>query len=122
MAASLWPITLPQIFLIDGYARAIASSKNLIRSSTDVGPPKIRRRSTAAPVPMSGVFDMTSAQIAILSEFVDGEIEGGALPFQFPAQPPDSGSYLVRFGEELPQFDWLAPGHWKVDIKLEILP
>jgi hypothetical protein len=120
MAASTWPIGLPQIFLIDGFAQGLAN-KNLIRSQMDVGPAKLRRRSTAATRPMQGSMDMTDDQIQILMDFMD-EIEGGALPFYFPAQPPFVGTYLVRFGDELPQWDWFAPHTWKVDIKLEILP
>ena len=121
MGASVWPATLPQTFLIDGFAEGL-SIKNVIRSSNDTGPAKVRRRSTASPRPINGAMDMTDQQLQTLKNFINGELAGGSLPFYFPAQPPFVGTYLVRFNEELPQWDWFAPHVWKVDIKLEILP
>lgn len=117
---TVWPIELPQTFLIDGFAQGFG--KNLIRSNNDVGPAKIRRRSTAAPRPMNGSFAMTDWQLGVMVDFVNVQLEGGALPFYIKAQPPYVGTYFVRLAEELPQWDWLAPGYWKVDVKLEILP
>lgn len=117
---TIWPITLPQIYLIEGFAQGMG--KNTYRFQSDVGPAKVRRRTTIASRPMSGSFYMTGHQLGIMKTFINEEIEGGALPFYFPAQPPFTGSYLVRLAEELPQWDYLAPDAWKVDLKLEILP
>lgn len=121
MSASVWPLGLPQKFLIDGFSEGLAN--NRIRSQNDIGPAKVRPRSTAGVRMMAGSMSMTTDQLAVFKDFVEVDIFQGASPFTFPNQTFDGDApYLVRFAEEMPQWQWMAPHTWKVDMKLEILP
>lgn len=119
MTAAIWPTTLPQKLLIEGFAEGMAN--NRIRSSTDVGPAKVRPRSTAAPRTMVGAMAVTTDQLAILRDFLEVDVIQCSSPFSFPGQTDDV-RLLVRIADEVPQWSYLAPDYWKVDLKFEILP
>lgn len=85
---TVWPATLPQSPSVDGYQEQFVDTT--IHSQMDVGPPKIRRRTTAGVKKFSLTFDMTGAQVIILEEWFLDELAGGAVPFVFP--DPRSGS------------------------------
>ena len=56
MAGAIWPLTLPQLPLVSGYSESMPS--NLIRSETDTGPAKVRRRGNAKPVTVQASYIM----------------------------------------------------------------
>ncbi len=114
---AVWPSSLPQLPRQSGYTERMA--ENVIRQPMDVGPAKIRRRSTAAPKPKTMVISLTAAQADTLESFYDNDTLGGALPFSWvdrngntvnynflepPAlTPKGGGKYLATFRvEELP--------------------
>ncbi len=76
-----WPPDLPQKFLIEGYSET--PSENVLRSNMDVGPAKVRRRSTTAPVQMSGSMLMTIDQLKRFRQFYRSESFDGTVPFLF---------------------------------------
>lgn len=79
MADTTWPGTLPTDFDIIGYRES--EPDNSITQKMEVGPPKKRRRSTAAPRPIKGQKIYTSAQVDILSTFYQDTLFSGALTF-----------------------------------------
>lgn len=112
-----WPDSLPQCLPVDGQGEGLADER--IRSQPDAGPALVRRRSTAGVRPFSGIVILDRAQLDMLRSFVDETLDGGTLPFSFPAQS-EAGTWLVRF-DELPK--WQRRGvRYQVALQLEILP
>jgi hypothetical protein len=121
MAVPDWPSTLPQALLVDG--NQFAAPDGRLRSQTDTGPAKMRLRSSAMPMPFSGSILMDDTQHDTFEAFIapDGDTVGGALPFNFPAQY-GTGTWLVRFGEQMPTVVEIAKGIWRATLSLEKLP
>lgn len=92
-----WPSDLPQFFMRENYSEKLPN--NLARSQTDVGPAKVRRRSTSNVGEMGGSMFMTIAQLATLREFHDVTLSQGAHAFEFPDQYGGSTPLAVRFKE-----------------------
>jgi hypothetical protein len=114
-----WPTSLPSIFLTDGYAQGFGDGR--IRSATDTGPGKVRRRSTAMASPVVGRMLMTAAQLATLEKFVATDTLGGVLTFFFP-DPVTRVNTLMRFGETLPTWTHMGGTIFAVSLTLEKLP
>lgn len=126
---SAWPSTLPQRFGAESYSRDPGDGR--LRSKTEMGPGKVRRRSSSVPDVITGSMEMTQTQLVALRTFVSSTLSGGALAFTFP--DPEGGSdLLVRFGEDLPKvggflgFKGNGAGAleklWSVPLSLEVLP
>lgn len=96
---------------------------NVIRSATDSGPAKMRRRSTGVNT-MDLSFIMTTAQTQTLETFIKNTLFG-TRRFSFP-HPRTGTSVEVRIvpaGEgEFFKLQYLAPGYWSTSLKFEILP
>lgn len=118
-----WPATIPWEFLTDGASGAFG--ENTLRSSTDVGPPKLRRRSTSAPDRFTGDILVTLTQYGYLETYykttlgygaltIDGNhpITGASATMRFMAPPSCRPTNSYKDGEQL----WLAT------LQLEILP
>lgn len=118
MITPTWPAGLPQRFLVDGYGEGLRD--NLIRSETDIGPAKVRRRATAAPWPLTGSMLMTFAQYETFRDFVEDDLEDGAKTFWLPNQRAESGTWLVRFTE--PASAQPLGVDLRVSLSLEVLP
>lgn len=120
MALAVWPSSLPQNFNIEGYRRKIGDGRAV--SPVDAGPAKMRMR-FRPPKPVSGAMMMTSAQFDTLESFIMDDLDGGVLPFSFPAQP-GPGMWLVRFDPRaaLPEESGSEFDAWAVTVALEILP
>lgn len=130
-AVYVWPPALPQKPQADGYKELMPS--NLIRSETDTGPAKVRRRGNAKPVIVSATYVMTTAECATLDSFVYDSLGGGAVCFDWPRptvgadgqdamqyvrarlQPSSDGIYTKTY---LSNF----VGLWQVTLTLEIFP
>ena len=79
--AAVWPASLPQRFLLQGYREQLPDP--VIRTQMDAGPPKARRRYTAAYRPIQGRLHCSAAQTATLEEFHQTVCAGGSLPFDW---------------------------------------
>lgn len=96
---------------------------NIIRSNMDAGPAKQRRRA-ARPSTMDLSFVLTTAQVDVLSDFIENSIRGVA---RFKFTHPRTGSLIdvriVPGGDgDLYKLQYLAPGYYSASLKLEILP
>jgi len=96
---------------------------NVIRSGTDSGPAKMRRRGTVAST-MDLSFILTTAQCTTLENFIKNTLLG-TRRFSFP-HPRTNTAVEVRIvpsGEgEFFKLQYLAPGYWNTSLKFEILP
>ncbi len=120
-----WPASLPQAF-------PIGTSVNVqdvrVRSSVDAGLPKMRRRFSAAIrtyTLATDKFIMTDTQQTTFETFYTTTLEGGTLPFDWPAPWVGAGTKTFRFLSAL-QFGMIVPGGANrlttVTIVLEELP
>lgn len=120
-AAYTWPTTLPQVPQ-RGYTET--GGMNIIRTQTDTGPAKMRRRAASA-ANLSCQFLMTTAQVTTFETFVSTSLSG-VLRFYF-THPRKLTQVEVRIvpqgnGGDLYNIDYHAPGYWMVKLTLEILP
>lgn len=115
----VWPASLPEGFTFESYNEGVGDGR--LRSQTDTGPGKVRRRSSAMPRSLAGQMVMTGAQLETFISFVETTLANGVLPFAFKSQR-GGASILVRFGEELPSWQRHGAGKYLVTLNLEILP
>ena len=120
MADPLWPATLPQ----NPYARDGATytpPDNQLRSNTEIGPPKTRRKFTAVYDRFTFTLELTRTELATLNSFVNVTLQevrkfqwidfrtGAICKYRFVKRP--TVMYLVGDG-------FL----WEVQIELERMP
>lgn len=129
MAVLPWPATLPQVPQ-KGFTESIGIS--VIRSATDAGPAKQRRRATR-PNEMSVNFLMTTAQTQKLEDFIKNLPTNTTTPgiagvnrFTFP-HPRILGTTIeVRIipgsNGEFFNLQYMAPGYWSTSLKFEVMP
>jgi hypothetical protein len=121
MAVIQWPSTLPQVPQ-KGFQETVGI--NIIRSQTDAGPEKQRKRASR-PNEMTLSFIMTTAQCDILESFIKDTIKGVSR-FTFP-HPRKLGTTIdARIvpggGGEFFTLQYVAPGYWSTSLKMEIMP
>lgn len=128
MPGSIWPFTLPQKPLISGYSEVMPS--NLLRSETETGPAKVRRRGGAKPVVAQASYIMSTEQIQLLDKFVYETIDGGAVCFDWPRPKFKSSQGGYVRARLLPSSDGLftitsvdnTSDFWSVTLSLELFP
>lgn len=113
MAAATWPSGLPQIPLQDGFNEK--EGKATIDTPMDAGPPKSRRRFTAAPMPVEMQFLMTKEQKLLFQTFYRDTIASGSLRFNF-TDPTEEELYEYRIVEP-PEYTAAGP-QWYVRCKM----
>ena len=112
-----WPLTLPQSPLMDGYTET--PPENTIRTQMDVGPDKVRRRTTSNPRPIQCSYVLTGAQLTILDDFYTGDAAGGATEFDMP-HPRTGVTVSVRF-RAAPTYT-AVQGNFRAALDIEVLP
>lgn len=120
LMVSVWPETLPQKLLVDGYSQSAANT--LLRSEMETGPAKQRRRFSAGVVPLSGKLILDWDELDILRAFYDTTLIGGSLRFIWK-DPIDqlSGNAQMRFTSPITWTTYGA-GLFSVSLSLEIMP
>jgi hypothetical protein len=119
-AAYTWPATLPQIPQ-RGFSET--GGMNIIRSQTDTGPAKMRRRAASAAT-LACDFLMKTTQVSTFEDFVTTSL-GGVLRFYFthPRTKQTVEVRLVPTGSgDLYTISYHAPDYWMVKVTLEVLP
>jgi hypothetical protein len=114
-----WPSSLPKAPLLEGYGESPPDL--ILRSQTDVGWARTRRRASAGPTRITATYAMTGAQLAIFEGFVAGDIGERTLAFDWP-HPRTGQTVSVRM-TAIPQIT-PAPGadRWRVGVSLETMP
>jgi len=115
---NVWPATLPQYVDRPGYQSGTGDGR--LRSQTETGIPKVRRRFSAVTRPLSVKMYLSAAQLDIFKAFYSTTLVEGSLPFQFPSS--EGGDPLIcQFGQNTPT--WVPQGvEWIVTLDLVILP
>lgn len=120
MAVAQWPTTLPQNPQ-KGFTESIGI--NVIRSATDAGPAKQRRRA-GRPNEMNLSFLMTTAQTQTLETFIKDTLSG-VKRFTFPhprLYTPVEVRIVPGSGGEFFNLQYVAPGYWSTSLKFEVMP
>jgi len=120
MTVYAWPSGLPQLVLVDSFK--FTYPKQVISTQMDVGPPKQRRRSTAAVSPIVARVWLDSAGKILFDEFYLTTLAGGSLPFEW-ADPLTQITATFRFQAEKPPT--LTPVHgtlFVLEMNLDKLP
>ncbi len=113
-----WPAELPCALR----GKAGAPQPNVISFGTEVGPGKVRRRSTARVKRMPIPFLLTRGQVALFEAFFEDDLEDGSLPFAMP-DPITGASASWRFEPEGPySLDERPSGKWSLSVNLMRLP
>lgn len=112
-----WPGTLPEDTERDAYAET--KGNGVLRTSTDIGPQKRRKRTNAVVTNLSVSWLMTSAQLATFESFFQTTVQMGSLAFDFP-RPRLGGIASAVFAGPYS----IAPHgtDWIVSATLEIQP
>lgn len=128
MAVLLWPSTLPQV-PEKGFSESIGI--NILRSQTDAGPAKQRRRASR-PSEMDLSFLMTTAQTQTLEAFIKNLPSAtppgisGTNRFKFPHPRILNTTIEVRIvpgsNGEFFKLQYMAPGYWSTSLKFEVMP
>jgi len=117
---SAWPVTLPPSMLIEGYQEQMGDGRRA--SSTDTGPGKVYRKTSAMPDAMGCSMLLTTAQLAIFRTFYKTTLLEGALPFNI-GDPKTASTLLVRFRiGSTPAISTTDGKNWLVTMPLDIMP
>lgn len=120
MAIPSWPPGLPQVPQ-KGFSET--GGVIIIRTPTDKGPAKMRRRGSKPSV-LNLSFIMTTEQVSTLETFVETTL-GGVRRFNFthPRTGIQEEFRLVPQSEgDLYNITYLAPDYWTVTAQFELLP
>jgi hypothetical protein len=93
---------------------------NVASFKPEVGPPKMRRRSTAKGWLTSLTFRFSNSQLTSFYTFYETTLEDGSLPFTMN-HPRTTTSYNWMFSDE-PEITRTSPGYNMVALRLVRLP
>lgn len=120
MAAYVWPTTLPQNPQ-DGFSET--SGVLIIRTQTDAGPAKMRRKGARTQT-MNCTFNMSTAQVSTLETFTQDTLRGTAR-FDF-VHPRTTSVVEVRLvpqqDGQLYSISYITNDYWSVSMQMEVLP
>ncbi len=119
MPLASWPTSLPQRPLADGFSETPPNL--LVRSATDTGPAKARRRATAGVTKLKASFRLSPSQLATFRSFFASDLHGGNLSFSWTH--PVTGAVGAFRIVPPPSIEPIAAGiAWRVSLDLELLP
>ena len=113
----VWPETLPQSPLLDGWQETLAD--NVLRTAMEQGPPKLRRRGSAGSGKMTVHFLLSRDDCALVDDFYQTALAGGIRPFTF-THPRRVQAVACRFAAP-PDYTAAGDGFFRVRLSLEIL-
>lgn len=121
----VWPGTLPTAPM---YGWTEAPGDSLVRTQTDAGPAKLRRRFTSTPSIFSVQFVLTKAQATRLIQFYENASDaaiagtnGGALSITGLPHPRDDSDAEFRFLAP-PVITQVSYDVFRASLRLELLP
>ncbi len=118
MADPVWPSSLPQFPIDSGYSEE--PEDNVLRSPTDIGPGKSRRRYTAVTVKTGYSVVMDGAQVTTFTTWWTDTLFDGAIPFQHTH--PRAGT-AVRFRPVAPfKLEHYSGADYLVTLFLKVVP
>lgn len=119
MATDTWPSGLPDAPRPGGFREVVPRSS--VRTQMDVGPAKLRRRSTGNVRFFQCIFELTLAQVATLDTFFITTLTGGSEAYNFD-HPRTGATAEYRFLEP-PSYSNPEGGDlWIAVCNIELLP
>lgn len=115
-----WPPSLPPLAAVDDRSYGESPPDVVLRSATDVGPAKLRRRTTAGVRPLTCTLPLTAAEVATLDTFYIATCAGGALAFD-GVHPRTGAAVTLRFTRP-PRYTGDGNDNWTAAFALEVLP
>lgn len=141
MAIPVWPDILPQKASRDGFSEG--SRDGRLRTQMEGGPPKMRRRFSSDPKPITASIRVTVEQWNAFDLFWEQGTSFGSLPFWFPDQSrgdvileTESGAplltsegnlmvnadwWLCLFGDARPAANNLGAAQYSLSFNLAVL-
>jgi len=113
-----WPAELPNYVLVDGYVEMMP--ENMILSQPDMGPPKARRRSTAAMQYIQAKIYVDIDQVETFKTFYRETLYEGALSFDW--EHPRTGEDVVMRFTSSPVITPISGTNFYIQMQLGILP
>lgn len=110
---AVWPTTLPKAFLVDGYGEQ--PQDNALRFQTELGPPKMRRRGTAAARTISGAIIVKQSLREVFDYFYETTLSHGVDSFNWDDPGKGPGTYAFAGP---PSYSLVAPGTWRIAMQL----
>jgi len=117
MAGISWPATLYGYILKEGFQEI--PPDNTIRTEMDVGPAKLRRRSTSAVRKFTVQMFFTTALVATFETFYNTTSESGSLAFSYRA--PRTETLADHRFASVPTYAKRDQGY-VVSFQLELMP
>lgn len=115
-----WTTTiLPQVPRLSDYSETMPNL--VIRTQTEIGPAKVRKRFTSAERPFKLSMILTSSQATAFDAFFVDTCDGGATQFTWVHPRTQSTGANCRFVGQ-PTFTAVDGGYYQVDFEMEILP
>jgi hypothetical protein len=118
MTDPVWPDTLPQRLLNRGLSVQVGYP--VVRSETDGGVAKVRRRFTRGIETVSGILVLTAAQMAAFRTFYQDSLSAGARAFTW-THPETDATVLMRM-TAAPSISLENLPLYEVALSLEVLP
>lgn len=114
-----WPVSLPQRF--DAGSWEEEEPDVLLETPMDAGPPKVRRRFTAAPTPLTGSMTVDVTQLGTFQTFIRTTLLGGAVPFDW-VRPSTGAACVMQFKKKGVQYSHVEADNALIRMQLHILP
>lgn len=108
MAIETWPVSLQQLLNEDSFNVEIGET--VIRSEMDVGPEKVRRRSTRPIDTYTCSIDIYQTDVNTFKQFFNTTLNGGVNSFYF--NDPLTGTTEVFKFSKSPTFSPLGTAGW----------
>lgn len=120
---AVWPVSLPQYFEVGVQD---TRQQGFIRSQTETGPYKQRKRFTATARLLSGTMLFTGTDRATFETFYKTTLSEGTDAFDF-IDPADFSTISARFVQPptlsaVAGGDTAATAQWRIDLAIEVLP
>lgn len=119
MANPTWPSSLPQYVFVQGFEEG--GPDNVLHSAMDAGPPKTRRRFTAAYRPLDVIVALDASQAATFVTFVNTTLKDGSLPFDW-VHPRTQAAATLKFRGPYAIRPETGGKTWLATLNLWVLP
>lgn len=113
-----WPSGLQE--RMDQENFSIEKGETVIRTEMDVGPVKVRRRSTRPIDKVNCSILLTAGQYSVFETFFNTTVNGGTTPFDW-VHPITEAAAVFRFSRP-PQYSNVGPTVFRAVFQLEIMP
>lgn len=119
MANPVWPAGLPQMPLWDGWSETIRNQT--VETPMDVGPAKVRRRTTVDIRDITACYKLTDAQKTTFVSFLNDTLAGGALRMDWPHPILGTKVARIKVKDGVGIGDKMAPNAWRIMLALEVV-